>query len=855
MFKKILPISVLTLTALFYSAFAQQKQQLDVIYRDFPVTADGFEEFMGCDDIGKSDSKFICFNNDSYWPCDTQNGSLKYGQCNGGPASGKRGYSVGPDKLGSGNYTDLGQCNQWEYGGPDNPDGYVKVTTGMVGNTLEYDISNCPEDDKMDDPDGDRDFIKYRYCARPRPGNGNCGSGGSRITNWFSGYNSNDDIKVIRDVIELERQTNDGTYLINHDYNRQYPWNDDGSDNGFFPLDKKEGTFGRQSLNFWCPPSASYTLNENCGPWRSNGGPKDPDAGRRTAENKSSIKNKLHNYGFSAAGSGTFIYDDSKNDVFEFIGDDDMWIFIDGELVADLGGVHQAAPARIVLKEYASSKGWASPSTHAINFFYMDRNTDGSNFRLKFSLNGLSTSRFGSPVIKKSETTISDDGSVSTSLYVSTKVDLKDVKDRFMGQGNYGIIVNVFESKKICAYRLDEIEYVGPAGADGQLYKIKGKVVCDNKEQNLATGDSLSFNTDCNVSSSQTLYDNSSYCLSGNPISSESGRLVDKIAMAPNSNKLQLPNPSPQIPDPEPSKPPFPGPEVVFGAGSRGDGVMSTMLGGGGLAPGFSGVNPKSPGSDKVHTFGNVGDALPSNRTGELILTAFPSASDPSWQEIAKGKFFGLPPSANGENQWYGIADPSKPNEVDGQTTGGYPFVKNGLSDQGEGSANGSMQLAPTRCVATINGEKAKVNCLNFNMVALQPFQLAVTVYDQLGNFVTQYRETISEQEFRYVTQGPNYIQGVERPTASIDCVAPTPDNYGDSNVLTTNGRVNVSVNIYPFSQTGRKFGNGVYLLKIDRVDLPFKGCYSDGLNSGMGIYPFIRYHSDAKFGWLRSTK
>ncbi|MCL2101908.1 MAG: hypothetical protein FWH22_09390, partial [Fibromonadales bacterium] len=150
--------------------------------------------------------------------------------------------------------------------------------------------------------------------------------------------------------------------------------------------------------------------------------------------------------------------------------------------------------------------------------------------------------------------------------------------------------------------------------------------------------------------------------------------------------------------------------------------------------------------------------------------------------------------------------------------------------------------------------EKAQVNCLNFNIVAVQPFQIAVTIYDQLGNFVTQYRETVSEQEFRYVTQGPNYIQNVPLPTPSTACSSPTASNYGQKNVLTTNGRINVSVNIYPFSQTtGRKFGNGVYIAKIDKVDLPFEGCYNAGGVSDMGKYPFVRYHSDLKFGWMRS--
>lgn len=97
--------------------------------------------------------------------------------------------------------------------------------------------------------------------------------------------------------------------------------------------------------------------------------------------------------------------------VFDFTGDDDVWVFIDGVLVLDLGGIHQAldgsinfatgeikydkkqshgdTPAGTITQAFENAgKTWdpVAYKTHHLSFFYLERGDGGSNCKIKFNL-------------------------------------------------------------------------------------------------------------------------------------------------------------------------------------------------------------------------------------------------------------------------------------------------------------------------------------------------------------------------------------------------------------------------------------------------------------------------------------
>jgi fibro-slime domain-containing protein len=89
------------------------------------------------------------------------------------------------------------------------------------------------------------------------------------------------------------------------------------------------------------------------------------------------------NFHFTFELETEFVYSANSGQVFTFIGDDDVWVFIDGKLVIDLGGVHGAESQTIDLDRL----NWLRDGeTYSLHFFFAERHTTQSNFKIETTL-------------------------------------------------------------------------------------------------------------------------------------------------------------------------------------------------------------------------------------------------------------------------------------------------------------------------------------------------------------------------------------------------------------------------------------------------------------------------------------
>ncbi|MDD5969833.1 MAG: fibro-slime domain-containing protein [Anaerostipes sp.] len=133
------------------------------------------------------------------------------------------------------------------------------------------------------------------------------------------------------------------------------------------------------------------------------------------------------NYNLTLEGHAKFIYYDDADLYFNFTGDDDVYLYINGIRVMDMGGAHAISKCGISLNDVRDLCGLKDGEVYDFDFYYMERHGTAANFGIETNI------KIVDPSMLTTKTGYQNGGEVGYNGYVDPQ---KPVQYQFGLQNN-----------------------------------------------------------------------------------------------------------------------------------------------------------------------------------------------------------------------------------------------------------------------------------------------------------------------------------------------------------------------------------------------------------------------------------